>query len=52
MQVRQVPDLQELGQFMPPISREVSKLCSGQASAELPCGCTRSVKNGMGELMA
>jgi hypothetical protein len=51
MQVRQVPERQELGQFRLPISSEVSKLCSGQASAVSPWGFTRTVKNGMGAFM-
>jgi hypothetical protein len=51
MQVRQVPDRQELGHLRPPISNDVSKLCSGQASAVSPWGCMRKVKKGMVALM-
>jgi hypothetical protein len=51
MQVRQLPDLHELGHWRFPISREVSKVCSGQASAVSPWGSTRTVKNEIEVLM-
>jgi hypothetical protein len=47
MQVRQVPDRQELGQCKPPCSSESSKLCVFQASKLPPSGAMRALKKGI-----